>query len=293
MLLLPSILGAVVFFGYPLAQTFWLSFTHYDLLSAPRWAGLANYRYMGQDATFWPAVRNTGWLLAVLVPLRVVLSFSIALLITGVRHTRGLLRVIFYLPSLVPPVAAALAFVYLLNPGTGPVAPLLRRIGLPAPMWFESPGWSKPALVLLTLWGIGTFIIIFYAALLDVPVELYEAASIDGAGPWRRLWNVTVPSLRPVLLFAMITAVIDALQYFTQAYVVAQVLSGGTTTTAGVLGYPQNSTLFYPVLLYRQGFQNFNMGYASALAVLLFLVSLAVAAVFVRRTRSWLQVAGR
>nr|WP_273482752.1 sugar ABC transporter permease [Kribbella italica] len=211
----------------------------------------------------------------------------IAVLIMGVKRGRTALRVVFYFPSLVPPVAAGLAFVYLLNPGTGPVNKVLAAVGVPAPQWFESPTWSKPALILLSLWGVGTFVVIFYTSLLDVPLEQYEAASIDGAGAARRFWHITLPTLRPVILFASITGVIDVLQYFAQPYVVAQVLSGGTATTAGTLGYPQDSTMFYSVLLYKQGFQNFNLGYASALASLLFVVSIAVAALFVRRARTW------
>jgi multiple sugar transport system permease protein len=223
----PWILGFGIFFGYPLVFSGYLSFTHYDLLAPPRWIGTANYRYLfEQDQQIWPAVKNTLWMIGVTVPLNVLFAFGMAVLLARARSGVGVFRTVFYLPALAPPVAATLAFVYILNPATGPVNIALSHLGIQGPLWFQSPGWAKPSLVLLGLWGIGTVLIIFLAGVLDVPKHLYESAELDGAGPWRRLLYVTIPTISPVILFAVVIGVIQGLQYFTQAYVAANIASG-------------------------------------------------------------------
>ena len=164
----PWLVGFTVFFGYPLVSTVYLSFTHYDLLKPARWIGLANYKYMfSDDKQIWPAVRNTLWLVVFAVPLKVMFAFGVALMLTRARRGIGFFRTVFYLPALAPPVAATLGFVYLLNPATGPVNQVLGFVGIHGPLWFNDPGWSKPALTLLLMWGIGNLMIIFLAALID------------------------------------------------------------------------------------------------------------------------------
>src|SRR5437764_1370887 len=167
----------------------------------------------------------------------------------------------------------------------------LGHLGVDGPLWFQDPTWAKPSLVLLALWGVGNTMVIFLAAVLDVPRHLYESAELDGAGPLQRLRWVTLPSISPVLLFAVVLGVIQGLQYFTQAYVAANVASGQASqaadVTAASLGYPLDSTLFYPVLFYQHGFSDFQMGYASAMAMLLLVVSFAVTLVIVVRSRRW------
>ena len=285
LLMSPWIVGFSVFFAYPVVSNAYLSFTHYDLLSKPRWIGTSNYEFLFEkDPSIWPAVKNTLWLIAIMVPLQVVFAIGVAMALTRARSGAGFFRTVFYLPTLAPPVAATLGFVFLLNPATGPVNTILGDIGIDGPLWFNSPAWSKPALVLLALWGIGNTMIIFLAALLDVPRHLYESAELDGANALKRFRWVTLPSISPVVLFAVVIGVIEALQYFTQAYVAAQIARGGQAgDSLSVLGYPEQSTLFFPVLLYQQGFRFFNMGYAAAMAVLLLIVSLAVTAVILRR----------
>jgi multiple sugar transport system permease protein len=287
LLMTPSIIGFLVFFVYPMIATVILSFTHYDLIAPPRWIGLANYRYMFHgDDNVELALRNTLWIIVVGVPANILFALFTATMLTKARRSSGAFRTIYYLPALTPPVAATLAFVYMFNPATGPVNQVLSFLHLPTPLWFDDPSWSKPALVLLGMWGIGQLMVIFLAGLLDVPGELYEAASLDGAGAWARFRYVTVPAISPVLLFAAVTGVVDGLQYFTEAYVAANIASGGDTVSQGAsgLGYPNGSTLFYPIWLYQQGFHYFNMGYASAMAVVLFVLSLAFIVLFVRRT---------
>jgi multiple sugar transport system permease protein len=287
----PWIVGFTVFFGYPLVASVYLSFTHYDLLSRPRWVGTANYSFMlHHDPQIWNAVRNTLWLMAFAVPLQVIFAFGVAAMIARAKAGAGFFRTVFYLPTLAPPVAATLGFTYILNPATGPVNTILGWFGITGPLWFESPAWSKPSLVLLGLWGIGNAMIIFLAALLDVPRQLYESAELDGAGPFARLRWVTLPSVSPVILFAVVIGVIEALQYFTQAYVASGIVGGGAGNAADPanrLGYPEGSTMFYPLLLYQQGFRFFNMGYASAMAIVLLIVAFAVTLVIIRNSRRW------
>ena len=292
LLMSPWIVGFSVFFGYPLVMNLYLSFTHYDLLSPPRWIGFANYTYLfSKDPQVWTAIKNTVWVIVIMVPLQVLFAFGIALLLARARSGVGIFRTIFYLPALAPPVAATLGFVFILNPGTGPVNIILKHLGIQGPLWFQDPSWSKPALTMLAIWGVGNTMVIFLAAILDVPKMLYESAQLDGAGPLQRLLYVTLPSISPVLLFSAIYGVIQGLQYFTQAYVAAGVAAGQASQAADVtsvnLGYPKDSTLFYPVLLYQHGFNDFQMGYAAAIAMILLIVSFAVTLTIVLNSRRW------
>src|SRR3954447_6102879 len=292
LLMSPWIVGFSVFFGYPLVMNLYLSFTHYDLLSAPRWIGLANYKFMfSKDPQVWTAIKNTLWVICIMVPLQVLFAFGIALLLARARSGAGVFRTVFYLPALAPPVAATLGFVFILNPSTGPVNVMLSHLGIQGPLWFQDPTWSKPALTALAVWGVGNTMVIFLAAILDVPRTLHESAQLDGAGACKRLLYVTLPSISPVLLFAAVYGVIQGLQYFTQAYVAAGVAAGQASQAADVtsvnLGYPKDSTLFYPVLLYQHGFNDFQMGYASAIAMVLLVVSFAVTLGIVLNSRRW------
>ena len=293
----PWLVGFCVFIGYPLVYSAYLSLHSYDLLNPPRWVGLANYRYLfTEDPEVGGAVRNTLWLIVIAVPLQVLFAFGIAVMVTRAKRGAGLFRTVFYLPALAPPVAAALGFVYLLNPATGPVNIALDKVGIEGPLWFNDPGWSKPSLTLLAMWGVGTIFVIFLAAILDVPKHLHESAELDGAGAFRRLRYVTLPTISPVILFAVVLGVIQALQYFTQAYVAASIAAGqasqaGTVSTLEQ-GYPEGSTLFYPILLYYHGFRFFNMGYASAMAMLLLAVAFAVTLIIVRNSRRWVHYSG-
>lgn len=293
----PWLVGFIVFIGYPLVMSAYLSLTHYDLLSPPRWVGLANYRYLfGEDPQAWPAVKNTLWFIAVSVPLSALFAFGIALMVSRARYGGGFFRTVFYLPALAPPVAATLGFVYLLNPVTGPVNSGLEKLGIEGPLWFQSPTWSKPSLVLLALWGVGNTMIIFLAAVLDVPQHLNESAELDGAGPFKRMRWVTLPTISPVILFSVVIGVIAAMQYFTQAYVAAAVAAGQASQAGSVstleLGYPEGSTMFYPILLYYNGFRFFQMGYAAAMAMLMLGVAFALTLLILLNSRRFVHYQG-
>jgi multiple sugar transport system permease protein len=287
----PWLLGTGLFFVYPLVITAWLSFTKYDGFVSPTWDGLGNWRFVLHDYPFfWPALRNTLWFVVVLVTLRIVVGLALGMLVIHVRRGSSVLRTVFYAPFLAPPVAATLAFVFLLNPGTGPLNSILGRLGIPQPGWFNDPAWSKPALTLLAVWGVGDLMVIFMAALLDVPRELYEAAALDGAGAVHRFRHVTLPHLRPILLFAVITGVIATMQYYTEPLVAGQVASGqiGGSGQQVEPGYPAGSTLTLPQLVYNLGFQRFDIGAACVIAMVLFVLSMAFAALLMRRGSGFL-----
>ena len=283
----PVLIGIVVFFLYPLLSAIYFSFTKFDLLTVPQWVGLDNYKRMGDDPFLWQSVRNTLWMVVVFVPVRIISAIGLSMLLTQLKRGAGFFRTIFYLPALAPPVAATIAFVYLLKPGTGPVNTFLAHIGIEGPLWFNSPEWSKPSLVLLGLWGIGDLMIIFLAAVLGVPASLYEAAALDGANAWHRFRYVTIPTIRPVILFAAITGIIYTLQYFDQAAVAGSIASGQAVTGGGIsssFGFPEGSTFTYPLWLYTVGFRYNALGYANAMAVALFVVALGVTVFLLRRS---------
>jgi multiple sugar transport system permease protein len=286
----PALVGIAVFFLYPLLSALYFSFTRFDLVSTPQWVGLGNYRHLVDDPFLRKSALNTLWMIVVFVPARIIGAIGTALLLTKVNRGAGAFRTLFYLPALAPPVAATIAFVYLFKPGVGPVNTLLGHLGIDGPLWFNSPTWSKPALVMLGLWGVGDLMIIFLAALLDVPQSLYEAASLDGANALQRFRYVTLPSISPVILFGAITGVIYTLQYFTQAAVASSIAAGQATTGGGAssaFGYPENSTLMYPLWLYVVGFRYNALGYANAMAVALFVVAFAVTLVLLRRAKAF------
>lgn len=283
----PALLGLVVFFVYPLLANVYYSFTRFNLLSPPEWIGLRNYTYLfTEDPRVGTAALNTLWFVLIMVPVKILAALGVATLLVRARRASGFWRTLFYFPALVPPVASVVAFVFLFNPAAGPVNALLRMVGITGPLWFNDPAWSKPSLVVLAVWVMGDLLIIFLASLLNVPREQYEAASIDGANGIQKGWFVTLPSLSPVLIFAAVTGVIAALQYFTEAAVASRVASGKSgvnTKLSDILGYPHDSLLTYTEWLYVRGFGNFQLGYAAALAVVLFVATSIVMALLLRR----------
>ncbi|MFC9845216.1 carbohydrate ABC transporter permease [Streptomyces sp. NPDC060223] len=288
----PWLIGFAVFFAYPLLSTVYFSFMHYDGFQPPTWVGTKNWKYVFESyPLFWPALRNTLWLVVIMVSLRVLFGLGVGLLITKIRTGAGVFRTLFYLPYLAPPVAATMAFAFLLNPGTGPVNSILENIGIPAPGWFNDPAWSKPALTMLALWGVGDLMVIFMAALLDVPKEQYEAAELDGTSAWQRFRYVTLPNISPIVMFAVVTGVIQTMQYYTQPLIAGKVASGVIqgAGTQFVPGYPDKSTLTLPQLVYNLGFQRFDYGSACVVALVLFALSMAFTAFLMRRRGGLIQ----
>jgi multiple sugar transport system permease protein len=275
----PWLLGLLMFVIYPMIASLYYSFTHYDMVTPPQWVGVSNYKFMIHDPLFWKSLYNTVWIVVIGIPVQIVFAILTAMVLTMPRRGRGLYRTVYFVPAMVPTVAAALAFVFLLNPG-GPIATILGWFGIQSPLWFQDPTWAKPGLVLLGMWGIGETMIIFLSALLDVPVHLYEAADIEGASSWEKFRYITLPMISPVIFFSAVIGVIYGLQYFTEATIVGN-------AAGGALGYPQDSTLFYGIYLYDQGFNSFHYGYASAMAWVLFLIILVVTAIIIKSSNRW------
>jgi multiple sugar transport system permease protein len=291
LLMTPWLLGFLIFFAYPLVATVWYSFTRFDLLSPPTFVGLRNYKYFFfDDPNSWKSLKNTMWFVVFMMPARLISALLVGQLLTKIKRGGSFYRTLFFLPSLAPPVAATIAFAFLFNPGTGAVNSLLGRFGVDGPLWLSDPAYAKPVLLALGVWGMGDVMVIFLAALLDVPTDQYEAAGIDGASAVQQFRYITLPNLSPVLLFTAITGVIQTLQYFTQAAVASSLASGVATTgggTAASLGYPDGSTLTYPLWLYQMGFKNFYLGYACAMAVILLIISMVFTVFLLRRSSAF------
>ncbi len=258
----PWIVGFAVFNLYPIGSSFYYSLTRYSPISSPRFIGLFNYeKLLFFDPLFMTSLKNTLYFVVFAVPLGNTLALSLAILLNQKVKGLALFRTIFYLPSILPLVATSIVWTWLLHPQYGIVSVIMSGLGLPIISWFSDPAWAKPALIMMSMWGTGWMMLIYLAALQDVPQELYDVASLDGASLWAKFRNVTVPMISPIILFNTIVGLIGAFQYFTEAYVITE-------------GGPGDSTLFYSLYLFNNAFAYFKMGYASAMAWLLFLVIL-------------------
>ncbi len=276
------IIGFLLFNLYPMVASLYYSFTEYHILKPKIWVGLANYAQLIHDPLFFKALTNTIYMVVVGVTMSIVLSFTFAVFLNFKVRGQSIYRVIYFLPSIVPTVASTLLFLWVLNPNQGYVQSMLSQIGVMGPDWFKDPNWAKPGLILLSLWGMGQTIMIYLSGLQDVPRSLLEAAELDGASWLQRLRYVTIPMVSPITLFMVVMGIIGMFQYFTQAYVFA---NAGASTQA--LGSPLQSTLFYSVYLYSIGFMQLNLGYASALAWVLFLIIMACTVLMLRYSTRW------
>jgi multiple sugar transport system permease protein len=274
---LPWILSLLAFTVYPVVASFYLSLTDYNIIQAPRWIGLDNYHTMlTNDPSFWKGVSNTASYTVVSVPLNLVFALILALILNIQAKGIGIYQTLFYLPALVPPVSVTIVFVLMFSPNGGIINAILEGLGLSPPNWLMDPAWSKTTLLIMNLWSIGPSTLIFLAGLKQIPRSLLDAAAVDGAGEWKKLRYITLPLLSPVILYNLIIGIIGAFQVFTQALII-----GGTG------GQPVESTLMYMVLIYRNAFAYFKMGYASALAVVLFVAIVVVTILIFYSARVW------
>lgn len=268
----PWLLGFAIFTAWPVLYSGYLSLTDYDVLNDPSFVGLDNYRELFEDPKVALALRNTFFYVAIQVPLYVLVSLALALLLnTASRRSAGFFRTVFYLPNMTPPVAVGVLLLLVFNGQNGLINELLGAIGIDGPAWTTDPDWVKPAIILTSLWSTGSSVIILFAALRNVPQEMYDAARVDGANAWQRLVRITVPMISPALFFVFVVNTIAAFQTFTEAYT-AFFGSGNTT-------YSNDAALFYAIYLFQQAFEFLNMGYASAMAWVLFVIIMVITAI--------------
>jgi multiple sugar transport system permease protein len=277
----PWLIGFLAFEIGPLLVAAYLSLTNFDLLSAREFVGLRNYnRMLFVDPLFWHTLKLTALYSVGSVLLHVILGVALALLLNQNLRAIAFYRTVYYLPAVVSGVAVAYMWLWVLNPEAGILNQLLRFVGIQGPNWLFNTEWVLPMFVLMSCWTIGGSMVLYLAGLQGVPTELYEAASIDGAGRWSKIWSITLPMLSPVIFFNFVIGIINSFQVFSGAFI----MTGGG---------PANATLFYVLYLYRQAFENFRMGYASALAMVLFAVIMALTALSFRLSNRYVHYEGK
>jgi multiple sugar transport system permease protein len=269
--LLPWMIGFAAFTAIPIIASIYFSLTQWTGIEPPEYIGLGNYvRMFTNDPLFWKALQVTFGFVALSLPLKLVLGLALALLLNLKIPGMNFFRTVFYIPAVISGVAVSLMWMWLMQPDTGVVNTLLYFMGIQGPNWFWDPNWALPSVALMSVWKVGGSAIIYLAGLQNIPAHLYEAAKIDGAGSWARFWKITLPLLTPTLFFQLIIEMIDSFRVFTEAFVITN-------------GGPLNATYFYMLYFYDEAFRNFNLGYASALALILTLIIL-VTTIFVNYT---------
>lgn len=260
----PWVIGLIAFTLIPIVSSFYYSLTNYNVIDQPKFIGLTNYTKLLSDKVFRKALYNTLYMIVLGVPITTLVAISVSVLLNN-KNLRGSsgFSVIFFIPTLVPTVIASLLWIWMLQPDTGIINRILGYIGISGPGWIASPTWAKPAFILIMIWTCGNAIIIYLAGLQDIPTTLYESASIDGAGFFRKTISISIPLLRPVILFNVVTLIINVFQWFAEPLIITE-------------GGPNNATNFYSLYLYQNAFQYFKMGYASAMAWILLLIALII-----------------
>ncbi len=277
--ILPWIVGFLTLTLGPIVASLYFSFTNYQLVKPPVWTGLANYERLINDKLFWQSMRVTATYVAVSVPVGLVLAFGVALLMNQRVKGIGFWRTVFYLPNLVPLVAATMLWLWIFNPEFGLLNGALDRIGIDGPLWLQSQKWALPSLIFMNLWTVGGSTLIYLAGLQGIPSDLYEAVEVDGGGHMAKLRAVTIPQMTPVIFYNLILGLIAGFQVFAQPLI----MTGGG---------PRYSTLFVVLYLYQNAFSNFRMGYASAIAWALFMVILVLTVLLFWLSNRWVYYEG-
>jgi multiple sugar transport system permease protein len=278
--ILPWLLGFIIFLVGPLVASLYFSFTQYELATPPVLVGLKNYAKLIDDPLFYQSLKVTAIYTLFSVPIGITLSFLVALLLNQKVKLLGFFRTMYYMPVLVPAVASAMLWVWLLNPEFGLVNNMLKVFfGIKGPSWLGNTRWALPSIIMMSLWGVGGPMLIYLAGLQGVPTELYEAAKIDGANPWQSFRYVTIPQMSPVIFYNLVSGIIGSFQVFSAGYL----MTGGG---------PGHATLFYVLYLYNNAFRWFKMGYASALAWVLFVIVMLLTVVTIRSSSAWVYYSG-
>jgi multiple sugar transport system permease protein len=293
----PWLIGFILFTIGPMLASLYFSFTDYNVVDSPIWVGLANYTKIFSgipeairtqsseplgDPLFWKSLQVTLYYAMMALPLGLIVSFFLAVLLNQKIPGVNLWRTVYFLPSVIAGVAVTILWVRIFSPRVGILNPILEKFGIPGPGWLSSPDWAVPALVIMSLWGIGGGMIIYLAGLQGVPTDLYDASKVDGANLFQRFRYVTFPMMTPVIFYELVLSLIATFQYFTEAYVA----SGGT-------GGPVRSTLFYNLYLYQNAFKYFEMGYASSMAWILFIIVLVLTLLVFRSSQYWVYYEGQ
>lgn len=277
--ILPWLLGFLLFVLGPIIVSFYLSLTDYEIVRSPVFVGLRNFEQLLADRLFWQALKVSTIYVFISVPLGLILSFSVALLMNQKVRWIGLWRTIYYIPSLVPVIASTMLWLWIFNPEFGLLNMALRLVGIEGPLWLGHSQWALPSLIIMSLWTVGAPMLIYLAGLQGVPTDLYEAADMDGAGIWAKFRRVTIPMMTPVIFFNLVINMIGAFQVFVQPFIMTQ-------------GGPRYATLFYVLYLYQNAFKFFRMGYASALAWVLFAIILVFTVLIFRSSVGWVYYEG-
>jgi multiple sugar transport system permease protein len=280
----PWIVGFLVFHAWPVLYSAYLSLTDYDVINDPNFVGLDNYRRLFEDEKIALALGNTFFYVAIQVPLYIVVSLALAMLLNQAGRAAGFFRTAFYLPNMTPPVAVGVLLLLVFNGQNGLINEVLGFFGIDGPNWTTDQTWIKPAIILTSLWSVGSSVIILLAALRNVPQELYDAARVDGANAWQRTVKITIPMISGALFFVFIVNSIAAFQTFTEAYT-AFFGSGNTT-------YSNDAALFYVIYLFQQAFEFLNMGYASAMAWVLFVIILIITLIQLKVSKRFVYLEG-
>jgi multiple sugar transport system permease protein len=280
----PWIVGFLIFTAWPVIYSAYLSLTDYDVINDPNFVGLDNYRELFADPKISLALANTLFFTVIEVPLHVLVALALALLLNRAGRSAGLFRTAFFLPKMTPPVAVGILFLLLFNGQDGLFNKVLGWFGIVGPAWTTDPDWVKPGLILMSLWTVGSTVIILLAALRNVPLDLYDSARVDGANWWQQTTRITVPMISGTLFFVFVVNSIAAFQSFSEAYT-AFFGSGNTT-------YSNDAALFYVIYLFQQAFQFLHMGYASAMAWLLFVIIMVVTVVQIQISKRLVYLEG-
>ena len=279
--MMPWFIGFLIFGLYPMIMSVYYSLCRYDVLRIPQFIGLGNYqKLIFEDPYFWTSISNTLIYTVLRVPLCIIGSLLLAVLVNNAVRGVKFFRTIYFIPSIVTGVVLSVVWMWMFNPQFGLINSFLAYMGIPGPLWLLDPNWSKPSMVLMSVWSIGGGrMLVFLAALQGIPKHLYEAVDIDGGGWWAKFRNVTIPMLSPVIFLWSVLEIIFSLQVFVEAYIMTQ-------------GGPLNSTMFYNLYLYNKAFNDFEMGYASALAWLLLIISLIITVIQFRISKRWVHYDG-
>jgi multiple sugar transport system permease protein len=277
----PWLVGFCVFTLIPIGMSLYFSLCDYSLVQSPVFRGTENYQLLARDPTFWKALGNTAYYAGLALPAGLVVALSVAMLLNAKIRGQSIYRTLIFLPSLVPMVASAMIWLWLFNTKLGLINLLLSKIGIDNPPgWLSETNWAMPSLVLMSLWGVGHTVVIYLAGLQDVPVELYEAAELDGAGAMGKIRHVTLPCLSPVIFFNLIMGIIGTLQVFAQPYIITK-------------GGPARATYFYTMYLYDNAFSYLKMGMASAMAWIQLLIILILTALAFWSSKRWVHHSGK